>query len=448
MISFTDSLLKSDFKQYWLAGALLAVFILLMILMVGSTKHSTLRLESAPVVRLAAPSWSSAEMPAERISFANRQELLSHSASLAPYLNVVPSQDGTALYISVGGVGTLDGTVFANVGVGPGHHKGGYTMTYSDTVQSYVTTATGFTPNSGASGPVSITTTLGLDSGAVNFNRAFIPASTAQTVSSIDGNLQLSLVNPKTIDYDTYIAVVPSYGLPGPLPAGHRLVSSAFSIRAAGALLVTPEPMSLRLYYDDAALAGADPHTLAIFAWDAFHKRWDDLGGTLFSIQQYLSVPTSRFTTYALMSTPAWRDSFDEFSGLDFSQFSNVTLGGTPGDRTLTLANTPGSGSAVTLPITPSADFIGWGGLRFTGVATPPTTNLSVDILRVDGNTVLANVGSGTNLADLSAAQYPALRLRVNLASTTAGQTPALADWQLSWQSIENQWVYLPMILK
>jgi hypothetical protein len=46
-------------------------------------------------------------------------------------------------------------------------------------------------------------------------------------------------------------------------------VGSAYSVRASGAVLVADRPMSLRLYYNEITLAGADPHTLAIFAWDA-----------------------------------------------------------------------------------------------------------------------------------------------------------------------------------
>lgn len=222
------------------------------------------------------------------------------NTTFAPFLDVVPLQDGTGLFISAGGVGELGGTVFANIGIGPGHYKGSTSMVYSGTV--YIATIGDFTPNTGASGPLSITTTLGLNSGEVDFNRAYVPASTIQTISSIDGNLQLSVVSTDTMIYDTYIAVVPGFAPPGPPPQGHRLVGSVYSVRAAGTLLTTPEPMSLRIYYNNTILAGADPHTLAILAWDAFNQRWNNLGGTLFSTQQYLSVATSRFTTYALMA--------------------------------------------------------------------------------------------------------------------------------------------------
>jgi hypothetical protein len=320
-------------------------------------------------------------------------------------------------------------------------------MTYSSTVQAYVTIVDGFDPQVGASGPINITTTLGLNTGTVDFNRAYVPASTPGTISSIDGYLQLTLVNTDTFPSEAYVLIVPSFAPPGPPPPGHSLVGSAYSVRASGAIVIADKPMSLHLSYNSASLAGADPHTLAIFAWDAANKQWNNLGGTLFSTQQYLSVATSRFTTYALMATPTWRDEFDEFSGLDFSQFNNVTFGGTPGSRTLILASTPGLGSAVSRPITPTATFAGWGSLTFTGLVTPPITTLSLDILRLDNSPVLTNVTNGASLASLDPAQYPALKLRMNMTSMAAGQTPSLEEWQLSW-SVGEQKNYLPVLLK
>jgi hypothetical protein len=369
------------------------------------------------------------------------------SASFAPSLHIVPSQDGTELFISAGGVGELGGTVFANVGIGPGADKDSWTMTYSDTVQAYVAMATGFTPGVSTSGPINITTTLGLDTGTVDFNRAYVPASTTQALRSVDGNLELTLVTTDTVTFDTYVAIVPSFAPPGPAPLGHRFIGSTYSARAASALLVTDRPMSLRLAYNATTLAGADPHTLAIFAWDAANKRWDQLGGRLFYDQQYLAVTTRRFTTYALMATPAWRDDFDDFNGLDFTGISNVTLGGTLEDRMLVLAGTPGSGSAVSRPITPTTTIDSWGNLTFTRTVDPPTTTLTVDVLSVDGTGLLTNVTSGASLAGIDPAQHPSLKLRANLSSTMAGETPALSEWQVTWQ-VEQHKVYLPVVLK
>ncbi len=442
MMSLADARLKNRIRQRWLAAVLLASLTLLM----GFPGHSTAKLESTPV----APqdvSNNSVGGPALAGESPLKRGVHHPASAFAPFLNIVPSQDGTELYVSAGTVGELGGTAFVNIGIGPGHDKDSWTMTYSNTVQAYVATATGFTPNTGASGPINITTTLGLDTGAVDFNRAYVPASTIQTISSIDGNLELTLVSTDTVTFDTYVAIVPSYAPPGPAPLGYRFVGSSYSVRAAGALVVSDKPMSLRMYYNETILAGADPHTLAIFAWDAFNERWDDLGGRLFYDQGYLSAATSRFTTYALMATPAWRDDFDDFSGLNLAETSNVTLGLQEGcPELLVLSSTATTGTAVSKPITPTSGATSWGSLTFTRTVDPPTTTLTVDMLSLDGSEVLTNVTSGVSLAGIDPAQHPALKLRVNLSSTVAGETPALDEWQLTWR-VEEYKVYLPVVL-
>jgi len=408
-----------------------------LLLMAGAILYSTAKSAIRPVFgQVSAP------------GAAGSTALLEQQASaFAPFLDVVPSQDGTALFVKAGGVGRLDGAVFLNVGIGPGHDKDSYTMVYSDTDHVYATTALGFTPGTGASGPLSITTTTGLDTGTVDFYRAYVPASSLQTIRSVDGNLQLTLVGTDTLPADTYVVIVPGFAPPGPLPPGHRLVGSPYSVRAAGALLVTNRPMDLRFYYDEATLAGADPHTLAVFAWDAFHQRWERLGGRLFHAQRYLTVVTSRFTTYALMSTPVWRDDFDDFSGLDLAGSVNVTLGGSPDEQGVVLVNTPGEGTLLSQPITPSIAIAAWESLTFTAVVSPPTTTLAVDLLDLNGTVLLTHVVSRTRLDHLDPRRYPALRLRATLSSTVAGVTPRLDLWALSWQVATHQ-VYLPVVLR
>jgi hypothetical protein len=448
MTFLTEARPKTHTGLQRLAVMFLASFMLLL----GAAWYSTAKLESVP---LEAPSsarnLADSGPAADYVSLPpgdTRQAPVAQNGSFAPFLHIVPSQDGKEIYVKASDGGELGGTLFANVGIGPGHDQGSYTMTFSDTNQTYIATAPGFTAGMDDYAPLSITTTLGLDTGSVEFNRDYVEASTPRTITSRDGNMELELVNTDTITFDTYVAVVPSYGLPGPLPSGHRLVGSIYSVRAAGALLETDRPMSLRLYYNDTSLAGAAPHTLAIFAWDAHYKRWNNLGGTLHTTpQQYLSVATTRFTTYALVATTTWRDEFFDLSGVDFSQLDNVTWGGTPGNRTLILASTPGSGGAVSQIITATTPFSNWRRLYFNHSADPPTTTLSVEILSADGSEVLTDVASGTNLADLiDPAQYPSLRLRVNMTSTVEGETPGLERWELSWWA-ERHKMYLPLVL-
>jgi hypothetical protein len=356
-----------------------------------------------------------------------------------PFINIVPSQDGTGLFISISGFQSC-GTICVNVST---WHTYDW---HCCAMAPCVITVSGLKPNVNASGFIRITSMLGLDT-MVDFNRTYVPASTIQSINSLDGNLQLTLVTTDTIPFDTYVVVTTDYGPSGPVPLGYRFVGSTYSVRAAGALLATDKPMSLHLYYDESTLGDANSHNLAIFVWDAYHKGWDDLGGHLFCDQQYLAVATSRFATYALMATPSWRDEFADDSGLNLTEPNNVTLIGPPDNRVLVLENTPGRGSAFSQPITPTTDFANWGSLTFTRTVDPPTTTLTVDVLRLDGSEVLTDLASGTSLADLDPAQYPALKLRVNLSSTVAGETPALDQWQLAWQ-VEEHKVYLPVVVK
>jgi hypothetical protein len=376
-------------------------------------------------------------------------------AAFAPFLDIVPESNGTDLLISAGGVGELGGTVVANIGIGPGGNKGGWTMIYSNTAQTYFATATGFTPGQDASGiPLNITTTLGLDTGLVRFNRAYIPASTAQTITSVDNNLQLNIVTTDTLTSEAYVAVVPSFAPPGPAPVGHRFVSNVYSVRASGALVVASKPMLLHLAYDPAALAGADPHTLAIFAWDTNTKQWSNLGGQLLAAQSYVSVATPGFTTYALMSTTTWQDDFDDFnfSGLDLWRTQNITLDLQGDSLALALQDIPGQGVAVSRPITSTSVISGWGTLTFTGTALAPATTLTVDVLDADGTTVLlANAAGNTSLTGIDPAQHPVIRLRARLESTAAGQSPKLDGWQVTWLASGVQrrfYIYMPMMVK
>jgi len=370
------------------------------------------------------------------------------TTTLAPFLDLIPSEDGHALYIHAGKLGTLDGVLTANLGIGPGHDKHSYTMTYSETTQSYVTTAFGFTPQIGQSGSLYLTTTHGLSSDDAPFDRFYVPAETLKTLTSSDSYLTLSISTTDTLPAETYIAVAPSGTPPGSPSPGHRLVSSVYSVRASGALVTTDAPMSLRLHYTAALLDGADPFTLDLFGWDPTQRVWYALEGRLFTRDSYLSAPISRFTTYALLATPTWRDDFDDFDGLDADASHNVTLGlREERIETVVLAGDATEGVAVSRIITPSTAFARWGTLAFTGTVAPPTTTLTVDVLTPEGTPVLTDVVSGADLSALNAADYPALRLQATLTSTVSGESPALDAWRLGWE-IEQHTVFLPLVVK
>jgi hypothetical protein len=352
----------------------------------------------------------------------------------------MPSQDGTELVVSMSGLDASCGTICVDAGI------------WATPVQRCCSTSpciltiSGLKPNVDEYGAIRITSTLGLDT-TVDFYRVYVPASTTRDIDSVDGNLRLTLVSTDTFPSEAYVMVVPSYAPPSPPPLGHRLVGSTYSVRASGAVLVADRPMSLRLYYSETTLGGADPHTLAIFAWDAYHEHWDNLEGTLFTTQQFVSVATRRFTTYALMATPTWRDEFYDLSGVDFAQLNDVTWGGKPENRTLALTSTATSGQAISNPITPTTGFATWGRLAFTRTIDPPTTTLAIDVLSLDGTEVLVDVASGVNLAGLDPAQYPALKLRATLSSMVRGETPVLDAWLLTWQT-DGHRVYLPVAVR
>ena len=413
---------------------------------------------------LGSPKYSTADSAAARsrehiasssASRITQQERLSRAAdtTLAPFLDVVPDSNGTDLLLSASGVGELGGTVFANFKTGPTSNKGSYTMTFSNTQQAYFTTATVFAPLSTDQITMSITTTLGLDTGITYIDRAYVQAKTTEDITSHDSRLQLSVITTDTLTSETYVAIAPSFAPPGPAPAGHRFVGNIYSARASGALTETNKPMLLHLAYDDAALAGADPHTLAIFAWvpDPNDPHWERLGGQLFADQSYVSVATARFTTYALMATTIWRDEFDDFglSGIDQSRSQNITLDLLGNGFALALQNTPGQGVALSQPITATSAISGWGELSFTAAADPPSTTLAVDVLDADGTTVLlANAASGARLDEIDLAAHPSIRLRARLASNSPGQSPKLDMWQISWQTQEQFYIFLPTMAR
>ncbi|MEM7131089.1 MAG: hypothetical protein AAF702_32505 [Chloroflexota bacterium] len=363
-----------------------------------------------------------------------KQHRQQKSTPFLPFLNIIPSEDGTEIFIRAANIEIIDSSVTALV-TGPTSFREGWTMTYSDTVQAFITTVTGFSPTTTTEGTITITTTLGLETSEIGYSRAYVTRVTNQTVRSADGNLELSLINTATLPANTYIAIAPSYSPPEPAPTGHHIIGSVYSLRAAGALAQADKPMNLRLHYTEQLLNGTDPRTLAIFAWDAFHKRWDNLGGRHFSEQKYLSLTIKHFLTYALMATPTWRDDFDDFGGLDLDSVSNIAQGGTLAERTLMLTNSPGKGSAVSQWITLPDGADEWGMLTYESAVDPPTATLTIDLLSMDGDLIWEDVPDDQNLVQIDVAQHPSLHLRVNITSTLSGESPALDAWQITWHT-------------
>lgn len=204
--------------------------------------------------------------------------------------------------------------------------------------------------------------------------------------------------------------------------------------------MTTDKPMIVRMHYNDLSLTGDDPHTLAIFAWNAFNRQWEKVGGRLSTSQGYLSAAVSRFTTYALVSEPAWHDEFSDESGIASTTNVRRTSSG------LALSSAPGSGEIVSHLVAPQGTLTGWGVLSFTATAAQPATALSVDVLSVDGIPLLTNVASGTSLATLDPVRYPQLILRARLSSEVAGTSPLLHTWGISW-NVQPDGIFLPFVM-
>jgi hypothetical protein len=219
-----------------------------------------------------------------------------------PALIVVPADDGLSVFVRAGGLGQLSGQVFSNLRLGPTGHKGSYTMVYSDTLDSYVTSVPGFSATQTVNATLSITTTAGLDSGELVFTRGLMRAGEIGELTTEDGGLSLLINNPGTFTADTYIAAAPSYAPPDPPPNGRRLAGRSYSLRASNAQALTDLPMSLRLYYDPGALTPEELASLAIYVWDPEDRQWDAAGSAISSSQTYVSAPIRRFTFYALMA--------------------------------------------------------------------------------------------------------------------------------------------------
>jgi hypothetical protein len=372
------------------------------------------------------------------------------AATFTPTLTLVPSEDGTSLYIDAGGVRPFGDTLFVNLGIGPGHNKGSWTMSFSETVDLYVTTAAGFTPGINTSSELHITTTLGLATAPVEFSRAFVHHDTPTQITSPNGALALSLITAGTLPADTYIAIVPSYAAPAPPPPGYQMVGETYSVRAPGSLPTADLPMSLRMTVSPQLLGALDPQTLVIAVWNGQPGKngsWEILGGELLTdlASRAVAATTRRFGTFALMSGPAWSDSFADLEGLDLPTSSGVTLG-LVNDELALVPEPEADGVAVSRLINASPTT--WGTLSYSAIV-PPESQLAVDLLSADGSLLLEDVTSGTSLASIDGQVHPNVRLRVRLTAGPLGERPALLGWGITWQSAESRrQLFLPLIVR
>jgi hypothetical protein len=358
----------------------------------------------------------------------------------------VPGADGTSLFVSTGQTVELGSTVSAQVTVGGAASDKG--MSYNTGESAYEVLIGGiFTP-----GPTTTEGSIGLSSDLdeeetletppIPFRRFFVPTTGAAPLVSDDNNMEVTLQDD-TLEADSYAIVMTTNSVPGPLPYGHQLLGSPYSIRASGAVITCTKPMLLKLFYSDTILGDIDPHTLSIFQWNPVSSEWSDLGGSLDDlIERSVSTTADRFTVYALTSAPRWRDTFSDFAGLSVRE--NVTI--LVGSSELIMNAAALTGTAISRLITPTVSIDKWEALTYTRTVTTGTS-LTIDLLDAANNVLLSNVASGASLAALDPTLYPSLKLRANFSTDNLSKTPSLDEWQITWQA-EIRKIYLPLILR
>lgn len=445
-IVFSHSALRSMVNLLSLA----TVFLLLSLI---TLTNSTAKTITAPIFPPTTMSESSIFSTSVQLHSAGLQQ--SNPVATA-FISAVPGSDGKEIFISMTGVEVTGSPVFLNIdpGSGPSGHQDSRAMLLSDTI--YIATAIGFAPGldigNDNDDTMEITTTVGsqvMSTGKIKFQRAFVETSTPETIIVDDSNFIVDMPNLNTLPIsEAYVLVMSTNAPPGSLPPGYNFASSTYNVSPSGALTESDKFMTLKLAYQEPLPNNSDPHTLAVIGWDRTNTVWKILGGDLFDDdnQNHLTYVTKRFAIYGLATTSNWRDSFKEPGLTGVSALSNTQWGL---DEAIILSSGATSGSVTSIPITPTPGTMNWSTLHFSATI-PLNTGLRVDLLDLNGNVVLANLKYGADLRSLSIGSYPSLKLGATLTSTTAGLTPELREWSLSWTPDDpaERKVYLPLVIK
>ncbi len=417
----------------------IAFCFLLVCLIIGATSYSNTRIalattNSAATARavIVALEKTTPEQPTATVTTTN----------FVPFVAVEPSLDGNAVTFSTDSNTLINDQLYANVRSGPTGDKLGWTMIYSDSEKSFIVTVPGFSPAATEEGSVNITTTQGLNSPDIQFNRVFVPANSTQPIRSLDNVLQVDLVNADTFPVATYVAVTTNQSQPGAVPVGHLLLGHSYSLRSAGHIIETDQSMSLNFFSADALLGNADPHSLGIFYWlidpiDANNSQWVEIKSTLLLDNDSIVAQTKLLGTYALMLKPSWSSDFSTLTSVEQSSIDNLQRAGSAIARQLSLRTTPGVGMARSIPISPTVELQSWGIVTFTGVMSLPETALTVDVVDLDGRKIMTDVQPGASLSQIDVQLHPAIQLQVNMSSSVSNVTPALFTWKVTWQPVQ-----------
>lgn len=228
------------------------------------------------------------------------------AATFQPFVDIIPDESGNELVINARSA-AVGGTVYTNLlyQVGPTSHKGGYTMNFDTADQLYVTIVGGIASTSYLTGTLNLTSTLGLATPLVEFQRDYVLASSPAGVEEIitaDGLFRLRFLNPGALAASTYVVTAAGTTPPGPAPAGQHLIGNIYTARAPATITQANEPVLLSLCYDPLQLGSRNPAALQIAQWSPGAQQWSLLGGTLSAREPCLSLAVQLFTSYVLMT--------------------------------------------------------------------------------------------------------------------------------------------------
>ena len=367
-----------------------------------------------------------------------------------PFVDIIPSLDGEELVVEIYGAAAVGQPVDITVStqtIDGGGTSNNVSWTPIAPTPVYSKTLTGLPPAPILTGL--ITVTVGSQQQTTDFVRYFVPmGSTATTIyfpaSNPDTVFELQLLNADTFPADTYVVAMHSRTPPVAAPDGACFVGELYNIRAANAKPTADRPMNLVLHYPFVGAVDLDPQKLKLVAWNRTTDAaaWVAVPNTTVDEEtETISAAITAFTTYALLTTTAavevtsWHDEFADLSGINTTAgaFTNIFLGSSKGDKGLLLANPTQPGYALSIPISLTHPNATWSTLTYRSNENPPTTTLSVDVLGLDQQVLLAAAPNNSSLAALSAA-HPVLLLRVKLISTAPNQSPALLAWGVNWQ--------------
>lgn len=157
----------------------------------------------------------------------------------------------------------------------------------------------------------SLTDTLVSGIGIGN-HRSWTDGTVDLEITSPDGNLEVNAASDH-LTSERYVALNPTYALPGPPPAGMTVVSGPYSIQGSAAETGWGQPMALTFNYHSHASGDMPKSSLQPYYWSAGEEQWQPITTTMsYAGRQQVSASSKLYGIYALMGTPT-TTSFEVF---------------------------------------------------------------------------------------------------------------------------------------